>query len=282
VRRRRRDAGSESLPLPCALHTAARRYCLEQYAYWSKKYAELAQARGDRQRDDPHRTREVLDTFPRYSVLDAIRIELERIDPTTLTDLEDARSLLVLAGEVADNAFTQQPVGEIDARAVAEERVAFCRYVRGLQGVDLHTVKPLPYRRVLTPQESKSIWSRLRARWELTDVWNAPMDGQLRGLMVFPAGGFYRAVADGQLRTMVLNRGIQRVWELREFGPEYVQDVSLFTPAFNGAEGYWSSEDLEWVVYASHDGYVAVGGWLVAEVKALWHSSGLVWIDTRD
>jgi hypothetical protein len=60
------------------------------------------------------------------------------------------------------------------------------------------------------------------------------------------------------------------VWELREYGPEYEQDVSLFDPQYNGAEGYWSSGELDWIVYASHESSVTVGGWLLADVKALW------------
>jgi hypothetical protein len=46
-----------------------------------------------------------LATFPRYNVLNAIRIEVERIDPADLFDLENTRGLLVLAGEAAVGSF---------------------------------------------------------------------------------------------------------------------------------------------------------------------------------
>jgi hypothetical protein len=256
-----------------ALHTAARRYCLERHSYWCDRYSEIARQGGERQRDGYHYTPEALATFPRYNVLNAIRIELERMNPTSFGDLENTRSLLAVAGETADDDFTREPIGEIDARAIAEERAGFCRYVSGLKLSDLNAVEPLPYRRVLTTAESKSIWSRLRSRWEIADgYWYPLVECTLPDIIAFDASAFNDAVTDKQLQDVLSNRGIERVWELREYGPEYEVDVSLLVPRYNGAEGYWSSPDLDWIIYASHEGSVTVGGWLVPHVKALWPS----------
>ena len=133
-----------------ALHTAARRYCIERHAYWCQRYSEIVRKRGDRQRDDYHYTPEALATFPRYNLLNAIRVELERIDPAKLGDQEETRTLLVLAGELAQDDFTQKPIGQIDERAMAEERGDFCRYIGGLKISDLSAIEKLPYRCVLT------------------------------------------------------------------------------------------------------------------------------------
>jgi hypothetical protein len=270
--------------LSLALHTAARRYCLERHAYWSDRYAEIVRKRGDRQRDGYHYTAEALATFPRYNVLNAIRIELEKTDPTKFGELENTRSLLVAAGETADDEFTREPIGEIDAGAIAEERASFCRHIRGLQPSDLKVVEPLPYRRVLTTAESQSIWSRLRTRWEIANgYWYPVADCKLPGVIAFHSNAFEKAVTDEQLRAILVERGISRIWELREYGPEYEVDVSLLEPRYNGAEGYWSSDDLDWIIYASHEASVTVGGWLVAHVKVLWPSwEAHVWSATLD
>jgi len=55
-----------------ALHTAARRYCLDWHAYWCDRYSEIVSNDGDRQQDGYHYTPEALATFPRYNVLNAI------------------------------------------------------------------------------------------------------------------------------------------------------------------------------------------------------------------
>lgn len=232
--------------------------------------------------DGYHYTPEALATFPRYNVLNAIRVELERIDPAKLADVENTRTLLVLAGEMAEDDFTRRPIGEIDERAMAEERAAFCRYMGGLELSDLNVVEELPYRRVLTAEESKSIWSRLRDRWQIRNgYWYPLAECKLSDVVAFKMRAFDEAVAYEWLQGKLVARGIERVWELREYGPEYEENVSLFEPHYNGAEGYWSSGDLDWIVYASHEGSVTVAGWLLQEVKAMWASwEAHVWTGT--
>lgn len=256
-----------------ALHTAARRYCIERHSYWCERYVEIARAGGDRQTDSRHYTREALATFPRYNVLNAIRVELERTDPAIFRDVEEARAFIVLAGEAAEDDFTRHPISEVDARAMNEEREGFCRYVRGLTASAISEVKALPYRRVLTTEESKFVWSRLRSQWQiLNDYWYPLVDCSLSDVVAFKAAAFARAVAERGLRDMLAKHGIDRVWELREYGPEYEQETLLLDPSYNGAEGYWSSGDLDWVIYASHEGSVTVAGWILQEVKELWPS----------
>jgi hypothetical protein len=267
-----------------ALHTAARRYCLERHAYWCERYSEIVRKQGDRQRDGYHYTPEALSTFPRYNVLNAIRVELERIDPAELGSVDDTRALLVLAGETAQDDFTRKPSGEIDERAMAQERDEFCRYIDGLKVGSLSAIEELPYRRVLTTEESKAIWSRLRSRWEIPQGYWFPLaDCELPGVVAFKTREFDEAVAYERMREVLASRGIARVWELREYGPEYEQDLGLFEPYYNGAEGYWSSGNLDWIIYASHESSVTVGGWLLAELKRIWPSwQSHVWTGVFD
>jgi hypothetical protein len=254
-----------------AVHTAARRYCLERYALWQERYAEIVRRGGDRERDGYHYTPAALATFPRYNVLNAIRVELERTDPGNLADAEGARAWALRAGETANDEFTRKPIGAIDRRAVAEERAAFCAYVRGLTPTDLTSVVPLPFRRVLAPDESTAVWSRVRERWRLPAGYWYPLAGPAPpGVAAFNEIAFAEAVPADRLRGILAGRGVERVWELREYGPEYEQDVSLFGPWYTGAEGYWSSGPLDWIVYASHEHSITVGGWLLDDVRAVW------------
>lgn len=251
-----------------ALFTAARRYCIERHAYWCERYSKIA-----RQRDGYDYTPEALATFPRYNVLNAIRVELERLEPAQLGDVDNTRALLVLAGKTAEDDFTRRPIGEIDQRAMTEERKAFCDYMLGLPPDDLDTVQSLPYRRVLAPEESKAVWARLRGKWQIKQgYWYPLVDCQFPDVVAFQTRAFVGAVQYDALREVLKARRIERVWELREYGPEYMEDVALFDPHYNGAEGFWSSGDLDWIIYASHESSVTVGGWLLSELKVLWPS----------
>ena len=256
-----------------ALHTAARRYCLERHAYWCYRYSKLVQERVDRQRDGYHFTPEALATFPRYNVLNAIRVELERIHSNTLGNFETTKALLILAGQTAEDEFTRKPLGKIEALVINEEREAYCRYVASLSAPDVSGVEPLPFRRVLSKEESSLLWSRFRERWHIRPGYWYPLDDcDLPNLAAFKAHAFDLAIPPATLQNILRRRGIERVWELREYGPEYEQDVSLFGAIYNGAEGYWSAGALEWIVYASHENSITVGGWLLEEVAKIWPS----------
>ncbi len=46
--------------------------------------------------------------------------------------------------------------------------------------------------------------------------------------------------------------------------------MQLVEPHYNLAEGIWTSRSLDWIVYASHENSITVGGWMLAEVKRAW------------
>lgn len=252
-----------------AIHTAARHYCLERHAHWAELY--MVMVRGNRDRDGYHYTPDALNTFPRYQILNAIRVELETIDPAGLSTFESARELAALAGETADDLFTRNPSEVVQERAMAEEREAFREYVLGLTRDDLAAVSPLAYQRVLSVDESKMVWTRLRARWRIEDGYWYPLTASRPAdVAAFDTIAFGEGVLPQALQTVLQRRGVTRLWELREYGPEYEQEVTLFDPHYNGAEGYWSSGDMDWIVYASHEGSVTFGGWLLDELKVIW------------
>jgi hypothetical protein len=229
--------------------------------------------RGNRTRDGYDYTPEALATFPRYNILSAIRVEIERMHPDDLGGLEATRARLIRAGQTAEDDFTRRPTGPIDQRAITEEREAFCRFIGGLSPADLSAVEPLPFRRVLAAQEAEALWLRLRLRWQISgDDWYPLADCPLPDVVAFQEHAFRAAAPPDRLQGILGAHGIERVWELREYGPEYELNLSLFEPYYNGAEGYWSSGDLDWIVYASHESSVTVGGWLLDELKAIWPS----------
>jgi hypothetical protein len=259
------------MTLAFALHNIAIRYCMERHAYWCEQYSEIVRTRGERQSDGYNYTAEALATFPRYNVLNAIRVELERIDPEKLGDMDSTRDLLILAGQAAEDVFTRPPTGDIQARVMNEEREEFCRFVRALKSSDLDIIEKLPYQRVLTEAEAKSIWAHVRSKWQIKEgFWYPLSDCELPDVLAFDTEAFEKALPQEVLQNILATRGIKRVFELREYGPEYEQDLALFEPSYNGAEGYWISNDLDWIFYASHESSITVGGLILKELKTIW------------
>lgn len=250
-----------------ALHSAARRYCIEKYHSWCEIYAALPKQ--GRAGDGYHYSPKALDTFPRYNMLDAIRVALESIDSDTLADFEAAKSLVIGAGWSADDDFTRNSLDETAANAQSNEREKFCEFVSSLTEPDVWNYDPLPYRRVLSDEESEQVWSEVRAAWgdPAHLFWSPPPE---MPISTFKAGAFDQFVPTHALRRKLAGLSVQRVWELREFGPSYVEEVEIFEPIYNGAEGVWSSPGFTWVIYASHESTVAVAGTLLPEIKRMW------------
>jgi hypothetical protein len=93
-----------------------------------------------------------------------------------------------------------------------------------------------------------------------------------RDVLAFQAPHFNHAlVAGGRLHAILAAHKVERVFELREGGGAYEIRLADLDPVYTGDEGFWCSEAMDWVRYASHENSLTVGGeWLIAAVKSAW------------
>ena len=252
------------------LYDAARRYCRERHTHWCIEYQKLLDHSLDR--IGSGYTDEAYDTFPRYHALAAILTEVERIDAENLPEDRELCERLVAAGHAAESVFTKNLSSGIEAAAIADERQEFERMVRGISVVALDHIEPLPYRRVLLPAEVAALWSRLKARWGADGGYFFPLGVKAEAsLQAFETEAFDRQFPPSELRRILHTRGVNRVYELREHGEDnYILDVDSWDPFYNGAEGFWFSKDLDWIMYCSHESSTTVGGILAEAVLATW------------
>ncbi|ABW26701.1 hypothetical protein [Acaryochloris marina] len=271
-----------------ALHTAARHYCQTQSNYWYQHTTEIRQTIP---RDQGNYQQMLLESYARSDVLTIICTELERLDPDHLDDIDITRDGLrpafghriVQIGRDAQKTpshpnmgqpppqISQATIGVNVDDAITNEREAFCTYIQELSESQLHAVQPLPYQRVLSPAEPRTLWQGLRNRWKIiSPYWHPLHPRNLSDITAFNTDAFEAFCESFSLIDRLSNRGITRIWELRDYGIEYEQDISLFDPAYNGNEGYWTSNRLDWIVYASHEDSTTVGGWLLEEIKEQW------------
>ncbi|PZD70526.1 hypothetical protein C1752_10955 [Acaryochloris thomasi RCC1774] len=263
-----------------ALHTAARHYCQRQSSYWDQYSNKLSQTK-----PRPSNYQQVLlDGYARSNVLRVICIAIEQLNPDELNDLEQTRDCISQIGRVAQEPRLRPNMGQTTEPevslldfgvcsddAISHEREAFCNYVEELSESHLKSIEPLPYQRVLSPAESSNIWHQLRDRWRVVGPYWYPLSNRrLPGIAAFDADAFEEFCTSFSLIDLLASREITRILELREYGIEYEQDVSLFDPVYSNYEGYWVSDGFDWIIYASHECSVTLGGWLLKEVKAQW------------
>jgi hypothetical protein len=251
------------------LHNAARHYCIEQSARWTRRYMELNTAgRGLIKASNGGRiyTDEAYDTFPRYKVLDAIRADVERFVPGDFQSLEELRETLRIAGLTAIGDLTE-PDNGIEANAVEEERNRFVAFVNDPDLERFAGLPELPFRRVLGKDEHRSLHHAFCHRWGrwYGGVHSADASAEI---VTLHTQAIENPGAYDRLRAVLVEHGIMRVLELREWGEGYELDVADVEFTYTGAEGFWTSGDMAWMVYASHEASITFGGtWLIERMR---------------
>lgn len=263
------------------LHTVARQYCIGQYEYWLNKYGELDRA--NKTRPGQKYTVEALRVFPRYNVLAAILTEIERLDPEEGISFRDMKQF-VLDAHGADNIFTRPPHNDIELSAMKEERTAYLNYINGIKEENIWYVPSLFYRRVLSTTETAFIWRLLQTTWGVEGTTWHPISAKPpveQDIIAFQDTYFRKYVQHGVLNFLSSAMNIQRCWEIREDNNASFLDVSEIEFAYNGSESYWCTKDMDWLIYASHESSVTIGGaLLIALIKETWPSwEDYIWKD---
>jgi len=251
------------------LHTSIRRYCMNRYSYWTKRYGELVSAGKDRAGYEY--TEEALCTFPRYNVLNAMLVEIERQRPENFTSLNEAKRVFREIAASAQNVFTQPPHGSVERQVMNEEREALDKFIAPLPENDLLAVERLFYRRVLETEETEAIWGLLKTAWGITGGYWYPLAHRQRDdIEAFQDAYFEKEVGTEKLQTIFRDRGAETLLEMREDGINYELELSVFEPYYNGSEGYWCDGTFDWIIYASHESSITIGGWILPEIKKVW------------
>lgn len=242
---------------------------MDNSSYCSEKYSKLLATEEPRVKYGY--SDEALYTFPRYNVLNAILFETERFRPEEFKSLDEAKNFFKLIAKEAQSVFTKPPIEEISEKAMREEREKLFKYIDELSEQDLMAIKPVFYRRVLSDEESKSIRKKLNNRWKLQkDYWYPLTIEKPVNAEAFQDAYFKKEVGAENLRRILDQYKVEKVYELREDGLDYEFELSVFEPYYNGAEGFWCDDKFDWIIYASHESSITVGGWLLDEIKKIW------------
>jgi hypothetical protein len=252
-----------------ALHTAARRFCMEPVAALPP-YLHIGN-----QRLPPRAL--PAEYWAHVVLLDAVLLDIEAAVPSDFATIDAEREYLLLAGQTAHTAATRREEADpLTSIAIQDQRDRFCSYVAGLNTDDLREILPLPYRRLLNVHEEHQIWATLDARWGTNGkfYWyplNA--DSPPGGALALQAEWFKVAIPTERLHEILEAHGITRVWLLTEgiFAPAYEMDTVLIDPEYRGDECYWTAGDIDWLLYTSHESSITVAGeWFMTAIKAIW------------
>jgi hypothetical protein len=255
-----------------ALHNAARHYCIERISHWHQRYATMQASGRDR---DTTRTgewtysQEAYDVFPRYQVLAAILSDIEHYVPDDFESIEQLREIIATAAESAQNMFTTRKKNRIELAAESEERRLFAHFASSANPEYLSGIPLLPYRRVLGDAEHKKWHQAFAQRWGLWYGGCVQPREDLPPHVTLHIEAMNTPEAYDRLRAVISQHGYSRLLELRESGDGFELDLPDVRFRYTGAEGFWMTPDLSWMVYASHESSITFGGaWLVDAMRA--------------
>jgi len=248
-----------------ALHTVARRYCIECLEFCRQHYKAAAPEAASE--NDPA-------TSCSYPVANAILQEVERIPPADFATAAEALAWIQIAGEAAQSVFTGHNSPE-KAAANAAERARFAGFIGGYAAAQQGPPEPLPYRRTIGAAESRTLWVALSQRWEMSDHYWYPLTGpEPAHSIVFAADSFDEHFGTDRLRALLIAAGIRRVYQLSEgaeYDAEYEMDAVLMEPYYTGLERHYTDHTFDWHIYASHENSLTIAGEaLIAALKAAW------------
>lgn len=224
-------------------------------------------------------------------VIQAILDEILSFDPSAFETFDELYHMLALAGQTATNQILEDLVkhylGKVDP-IIQKERERFERELKTLDRRQLSAVQPLPYIRTLTLNEATVLWKQITPLWKLQHNHWYPIYGPPRpaNALAFETEVFDAHLPPAKLQDILRNHGVDWVYQFSEGSPSGIQkgfpeietELALLSPRYGiagGLEGYWFSKEMDWLLYASHESSITVGGlWLIEEIKRMWPSWG--------
>lgn len=176
--------------------------------------------------------------------------------------------MLILAGETAHSLFTKY-TDNTAIEAEADERKEFARFVREIDEPRLLEQQRLPYRRVFSTAEHDKLHRAVTEKW---GKWYGgyPDKKTLHSeVATLHVAAMEPPESYAQLRRILREHGVAHVLELREYGDGCEIPIDSAGFVYDGAEGFWTSDGLDWLVYTSHESSITFGGhWLVEAMRS--------------
>jgi hypothetical protein len=237
-----------------ALITLARRYCTDNFTYWSNRYS--IERTGT---DMPYTYSDSdYNLFPRYNVLLAILEGIETLVPKDFQDVEHCKQELKHIGLSAQSLFTEGEQTPIEQAAIQDERQKFVEYIDNITEADILSAEPMPYRRRLKRTEKEDVRKSLLEKWNFNGHYWDPLEDHSPQPVVFL---MQRNITENDLEKIlafIKNIAGDKVFEIKEDGSDAEIEFELLD--FDCHETIYCDKGFHWIVYCSHESTITFGG----------------------
>jgi hypothetical protein len=268
-----------------SLITKARRYCTENFSYWSKKYQ--AEMSGN---NNPYSNNDY-NLFPRYNTLNTIlqgvevivgkdfesfeqcKEELKRIgnESHSINTIESNKELHLL-GKMSKFFGKSGKLNKIEKNAIQDERRKFIEFIDSTNLESLIDVEPLPYERKLDEEESELIREQLLKIWNFDGDYWEPLESKSPKPTIFLMNDNFNETDKKEIESSIKEHlNSDKLFVITEDRIDYEVEVSLLDIGLY--ETIICDNTFEWVVYGSHESTTAFGGeFLINKLNQLFES----------
>ncbi len=268
-----------------SLITKARRYCTDNFSYWSKKYQEEMSGN-----NNPYSNNDY-NLFPRYNALNTIlqgveiivgkdfesfekcKEELKRIgNESHSIDTIESNKELHLLGKMSKFFRKSGKLNKIEKNAIQDERRKFIEFIDNQNLESVQNVEQLPFERKLTDEESESIREQLLKSWNFDGDYWEPLDNKSPKPTIFLMDDNIEKPDKEEIeKTIKEHINSDKLFVITEDRIDYEIEIGLLD--IDLYETIICDNTFEWVVYGSHESTIAFGGdFLIDKLNQLFEN----------
>jgi len=265
----------KALDIITNLYNESRRYCIYNGAFWDRQGSELGEKNIYRYSKTKefifYQAEETSNASFREEILRTILNEIEKIIPENFKTIEELKEYIICTSEnvkIDEKKYIFEPykieMKKVMHNAIEDEKEKFKNFIMALDEEELQNVKPLFYRRVFSEEEGKTIKKSLIETYKKLTCSKKDV---LCGNCLY----IDKELPPQILRNIFINRGIKKLYEIHIGKNIYHEiDVSIFDPYdVSQSDRYWSSCDMDWVIFADHEESIYIrGGWLIEAITS--------------
>ena len=123
-------------------------------------------------------------------------------------------------------------------------------------------------------QKAKGLEKKLKSTWDINKhYWYPLYDCKREDVIAFNAD-YIEDMEDkvSDIVNSLLGHNNQ-IFEMHEDRTLWIIETTSLDPSYDGRYGerFWFNEDLDWIIYASHEGSITFGGReLISSLKGKW------------
>jgi hypothetical protein len=268
-----------------SLITKARRYCTENFSYWSKRYQEEMSGNNNPYSDNDY------DLFPRYNALNTILQGVETIVGKEFNSFEECKEELKIIGLETHSINTinsnkelhllgkmskffgkSGKLNKIERNAIHNERKKFVEFIDNQNLESVLNIQPLPYERKLSVEESEMIRNKLLENWNFDGDYWEPLNKKSPKPTIFLMDDNFIDTDKNEIeKTIKAHLMSDKLFVITEDRIDYEIETTLLD--IDLYETIICDSTFEWVVYGSHESTIAFGGdFLIDKLNQLFDS----------